>query len=201
MCPGGTVVAAASETGGIVTNGMSEYLRNADNSNAALLVSVTPDDFASDSPLAGIDLQRRIERRAFDLEGGYIAPSERLLDLTENAKIATRGGVIPSYPRGTALHTTNEYFPDFITDALRAAIADFDAWMPGYSYPDAALTGPETRTTSPVRALRTDTYEALGIAGLYPTGEGAGYAGGIISSARDGVLVAEAMLNKYGGKN
>lgn len=201
MCPGGTVVAAASETGGIVTNGMSEYLRNADNSNAALLVSVTPDDFASDSPLAGIDLQRMIERRAFDLEGGYIAPSERLLDLTENAKIATRGGVIPSYPRGTALHTTNEYFPDFITDALRAAIADFDAWMPGYSYPDAALTGPETRTTSPVRVLRTDTYETLGIAGLYPTGEGAGYAGGIISSARDGVLVAEAILNKYGGKN
>lgn len=197
MCPGGTVVAAASESGGIVTNGMSEYLRDGDNSNAALLVSVTPDDFGRDSPLAGIDLQRRIERRAFDLEGGYIAPSERLLDLTENAKSATRGGVNPSYSRGTVPHLTDEYLPDFITDSLRAAISDFDAWMPGYNYPDAALTGPETRTTSPVRVLRTDSYETLGISGLYPAGEGAGYAGGIISSARDGVLVAEAILNKY----
>ena len=198
MCPGGTVVAAASEEGGIVTNGMSVYDRNADNSNAALLVSVLPEDFGSDDPLAGIELQRRIERRAFSLEGGYVAPTQSLGNLLADGKSAGLGSVAPSYPRGVACHTTREYLPDFVTDSLRAAIPDFDAWLPGYSYPDAAITGPETRTTSPVRVLRTDTLEAVGIDGLYPTGEGAGYAGGIISSARDGVIVAEAILKKYG---
>ena len=196
MCPGGEVVAAASEDGGIVTNGMSEYARLADNSNAALLVSVTPDDFGSDDPLAGIELQRKIERRAYSLTAGsYKAPTTAL-----GAFIAgnspTLGGVKPSYKRGTELFDPRDYLPGFVTDSLSEAMADFDAWMPGFSYPDAVLCGPETRTTSPVRVSRTDTLEALGISGLYPCGEGAGYAGGIVSSARDGLLVAERILLK-----
>jgi len=197
MCPGGTVVAAASEQGGVVTNGMSEHARHADNSNAALLVSVTPDDFASDHPLAGLDLQRKIERAAYLASGSsYKAPSQSLEELLRDSRLNTEI-VTPSYPIGTERVTTREYLPSFVTDSLRAAIADFDAWIPGYSYPAAALTGPETRTTSPVRVLRAaDTLEAVGIEGLYPAGEGAGYAGGIISSARDGLLVAEAVLSK-----
>ena len=199
MCPGGTVVAAASESGGIVTNGMSEYLRNGDNSNAALLVSVTPDDFESDDALAGIELQRKIERAAFRLAGkDYKAPTQRLEDF-KNCRITSNfASVKPSYPRGTVFAKAEEYLPDFVADSIRAAMPDFDAWMPGYDYPDAVLTGPETRTTSPIRVLRTEsTYEAFGIQGLYPIGEGAGYAGGIISSARDGVIVAEAILKKH----
>ena len=197
MCPGGSVVAAASESCGIVTNGMSEHARMAENSNAALLVSVTPSDFESDSPLSGIDLQRKIERAAFRAAGGsYKAPSQSLLELTENRKMEGKSSVSPSYPIGTEHILTSEYLPDFVSDSLRGAISDFDAWLPGYNYPEAALTGPETRTTSPVRVLRTDSFEALGISGLYPTGEGAGYAGGIVSSARDGLMVAEAILKK-----
>ena len=196
MCPGGTVVAAASEACGIVTNGMSKYARNADNSNAALLVSVTPGDFPSDDPLAGIELQREIERRAFNIAGGkYKAPASSLGAFLSREK-AFLGGVKPSYPIGTEVISPDEYLPDYITESLRGAIPDFDAWMPGYNYSDAVLTGPETRTTSPVRLVRGEDYCAYGIDGLYPTGEGAGYAGGIVSSARDGLMVAEALINK-----
>ena len=197
MCPGGSVVAAANEVGGIVTNGMSEHARRAENSNAALLVSVTPNDFESTHPLSGLDLQRKIEKAAFRAAGGsYKAPSQSLLELSEDMKIAENSSVAPSYPIGTEHVLTREYLPDFVTDSLRAAISDFDAWLPGYNFPKAALTGPETRTTSPVRVLRTDSLEAVGVSGLYPTGEGAGYAGGIVSSARDGLMVAEAILKK-----
>lgn len=195
MCPGGTVVPAASEDGGIVTNGMSEYLRDGDNSNAALLVSMTPADFPSDSPLAGIDLQREIERRAYRLTGSYKAPAQSLGELTEGVAPGSRG-VRPSYPIGTEHITLGEYLPDAVVSSLREAMADFDAWMPGFSYPEAYLTGPETRSTSPVRVLRAERLEAVGISGLYPTGEGAGYSGGIVSSARDGVIVAERILQK-----
>lgn len=199
MCPGGSVVAAASESGGIVTNGMSEYLRDGDNSNAALLVSVTPADFESDDALAGLELQRKIENAAFRLAGGdYKAPSQRLDDFKNNKVTQNFGSVKPSYPRDVVSTVAEDYLPEYITNSLRAAMPEFDAWMPGYDYPDAVLTGPETRTTSPVRVLRAEnTYEAVGIRGLYPIGEGAGYAGGIISSARDGVMVAEAILKKY----
>ncbi len=197
MCPGGSVVAAASEQGGIVTNGMSEYARMADNSNAAFLVSVTPADFSSDDPLAGIELQRRIEQTAFTVAGsGYRAPIT-CMEAFVNGDAPRLASVKPSYPLGTELISPEKYLPAYITDSLRAAIPDFDAWMGGFYYPDAAMTGPETRTTSPVRVLRGENFEAMNIGGLYPTGEGAGYAGGIVSSARDGLMVAEAIINKY----
>ena len=196
MCPGGTVVSAASEEGGIVTNGMSEYLRDGENSNAAFLVSVTPEDFGSD-PLAGIELQRQIERRAFEVGGSdYRAPATTM-EAFADGRTATLGSVNPSYPRGVVCASAEEYLPEFITDSLKKSIRDFDDWMGGFYYPDAVLTGPETRTTSPVRVHRDEHYESVGIKGLYPTGEGAGYAGGIVSSARDGLMVAESIINKY----
>lgn len=191
MCPGGTVVAAASEQGGVVTNGMSAHARDAENSNSALLVSVTPADFPSAHPLAGIALQRQLEQAAFKAGGGdYCAPAIRLQDFMEKNEPQPFGSVKPSYPRGTRLVRAEEYLPSYITDTLRAAILDFDVWMPGFYLPDAVLTGAETRSTSPVRVLRSEQGEALGIAGLYPCGEGAGYAGGIVSSAVDGIRAA-----------
>lgn len=195
MCPGGTVVAAASEAGGVVTNGMSEYLRDGDNSNAALLVSVTPEDFEGSSPLAGISLQRKIERAVFSAAGGnHRAPVWRIADLKEGNRTSYIGEVVPSYARGCELVSPTEYLPSFVTDSLRAAIYDFDEWMPGYYHPDAMLTGAETRSTSPIRVERDDSYQSISIRGLYPTGEGAGYAGGIVSSATDGVRAALALL-------
>jgi uncharacterized FAD-dependent dehydrogenase len=197
MCPGGTVVAATSEHGGIVTNGMSEYARNADNSNAAFLVSVTPADFETNDALAGIELQRKIERAAFKVAGeNYRAPATSLGAFIngQNPRISS---VRPSYSVGTELITPESYLPEYITESIKAAVPDFNAWMKGFYYPDAAMTGPETRTTSPVRVLRGGDFEAVGIKGLYPTGEGAGYAGGIISSARDGLMVAEAVISKH----
>lgn len=201
MCPGGTVVAAASEQGGIVTNGMSEYARDGENSNAAFLVSVTPDDFGSDDPLAGIELQRRIEQRAFNVAGKeYKAPATTLGAFLDGRAATLSGGINPTYLRGVLPISPEAYLPMFITDSLRASISDFDAWMGGFYLPEAVMTGPETRTTSPVRITRSATFEAEGIEGLYPTGEGAGYAGGIISSARDGLIVAEAVILKNSNK-
>lgn len=196
MCPGGTVVAAASDEGGIVTNGMSEYLRDGENSNAAFLVSLTPKDFPSDSPLAGLDLQRSIEEAAYSLTSSYKAPSIRMADFKEAIKPSAYGSVKPTYSIGTELFPCESYLPNYITEALRASLSDFDAWMPGFYLGDAVLTGPETRTTSPVRILRTEGYESPTLSGLYPAGEGAGYAGGIVSSAVDGIRCAEALLIK-----
>ena len=196
MCPGGSVVAAASEQGGIVTNGMSSHARDAENSNAAFLVSVTPADFGSDDPLSGIELQRSIEQRAFAVAGkSYKAPATSMGAFMDRgtAKISS---VNPSYPIGTVAIAPEEYLPEYITDSLRGAIPHFDEWIPGFYLPEAAMTGPETRTTSPVRVLRDRNYEAIGLFGLYPTGEGAGYAGGIVSSARDGLMVAESIILK-----
>ena len=196
MCPGGQVVAATSEQGGIVTNGMSEYARMADNSNAALLVSVTPEDFGSDDPLAGIELQRRIERAAFAISGSYKAPAVRLGDLLDG-HIGDTLSTKPSYPVGTVVADPREYMPDFIPESIACAMPDFDAWLPGYMLADATLTGPETRTTSPVRIERDETGCAQGFVGIYPTGEGAGYAGGIVSSAVDGIRMAEKAIQKH----
>ena len=196
MCPGGTVVPAASDEGGIVTNGMSEHLRDGENSNAAFLVSVTPEDFGSPDPLAGVDFQRKIERKAYRATGSYKAPTQTTVSLLTGEKSTFHDSVKPSYPIGTENIPSTDYLPEFVTDSLRAAVPDFDAWLPGFYYPGAAITGPETRTTSPVRVLRTETFEAVGIKGLYPAGEGAGYAGGIVSSARDGLMIAEAVLAK-----
>lgn len=197
MCPGGSVVSAASEQGGIVTNGMSEYARNAENSNAAFLVSVTPNDFGSEDVLAGIEFQRKIERAAFEVAGGNYHAPVTSMGAFINRENACVSSVKPSYPIGTEPVSPECYLPDFITESIRTAIPDFDDWMKGFYHPAAAMTGPETRTTSPVRVLRGSDFEAIGIKGLYPAGEGAGYAGGIVSSARDGLMVAEAIINKY----
>ncbi len=195
MCPGGTVVPAASEIGGVVTNGMSEYLRDGRNSNAAFLVSVTPSDFGSDYVLAGMEFQRRIEKQAFVAGGSdYKAPAVRMEDFFHKNKPTAAGSVLPTYPIGTSPVVPEEYLPDFITDSLRESISDFDDWMGGFYCPDAIITGAETRSTSPVRILRGESYEAEGAEGLYPAGEGAGYSGGIVSSATDGLRVAEALL-------
>lgn len=196
MCPGGTVVPAASEKEGIVTNGMSEFLRNGENSNAAFLVSVTPSDFGSDDALAGIEYQRKIEKCAYGLTSSYRAPAVKMSDFKENINPSGFGGVTPTYPIGTEEISPNKYLPEFITDSLRAAISDFDEWMPGFYLGDAVLTGPETRSTSPVKVIRTEKYEVPTVSGLYPAGEGAGYSGGIVSSAADGIKCAESLLNK-----
>ncbi len=197
MCPGGSVVAATSTDGSVVTNGMSEYSRMSDNSNAAVLVSVTPEDFGSTHPLAGIEFQERIERRAYSLSGSYKAPATRLGDFMNRRADGDFGSVMPSYPLGTEHISADSYLPDFICDSMRLGFSDFDAWCRGYMLADAVLTGPETRTTSPVRIERTSSGETLGFEGIYPAGEGAGYAGGIVSSAVDGIRCAEKLMAKY----
>ena len=195
MCPGGTVVAAASESGGVVTNGMSEYARDGENSNAAFLVSVTPSDFESDSLLAGIELQRKIERLAYCVGGGdFTAPAIRMEDFMKSNEPGISGSVKPTYPCGVFAASVEKYMPSFITDSLRAGISDFDDWMRGFYYPDAILTGAETRSTSPIRVIRNEKYMCPMAEGLYPIGEGAGYAGGIVSSATDGVRAAESII-------
>lgn len=200
MCPGGTVVPATSELHGVVTNGMSVFSRDADNSNSALLVSVTPDDFESDHPLAGIEFQRRIEQRAFSLAGGnYAAPTVKMGELKENLNPdGIYRTVNPSYACGTLPLSPKEYMPEYITESLVESFKDFDEWMGGFYLPEAVLTGPETRTTSPLRMLRNEqTKEALSRPHVYPAGEGAGYAGGIVTSAYDGMLCALALLEKF----
>lgn len=196
MCPGGTVVAATSEVGCVVTNGMSENARMADNSNSALLVSVTPADFGSDDPLAGIAYQERIERAAYSITGSYKSPAIALHELMDGKGASGSFEVRPSYPLGVEPRHPDEYMPAFISESIRAAMPDFDAWLGGFAFGGATLTGPETRTTSPVRIERGESGEATGYVGIYPTGEGAGYAGGIVSSATDGIKIAEKILLK-----
>lgn len=195
MCPGGTVVAATSEEKGLVTNGMSEYARDGRNANTALLVTLAQKDLGSDDPLAGVAFQRRLEAQAFVAGGGgYKAPVQRLEDFLQKRKTIAFGDVRPTYLPGTEFAEMDSFLPEMITDSLRQAIAEMELWMPGFAYPDAILTGAETRSSSPVRITRGDSLEAIGIKGLYPCGEGAGYAGGIISAAVDGVLCAEQIL-------
>ena len=198
MCPGGVVVPATSEEGGIVTNGMSEYARMADNSNAAFLVSVTPSDFGSEDVLSGLALQRSIEKKAFKIAGAnYKAPATTMNAFMHREKANDFPTVKPSYALGVESIAPEEYLPEFITESIREAIPDFDDWMRGFYYPEAVLTGPETRTTSPIRVKRNENFESVTISGLYPAGEGAGYSGGIVSSARDGLVIAEKILEKY----
>lgn len=195
MCPGGTVVAATSEENGLITNGMSEFARDGRNANTALLVTVEKKDFESDHPLAGIEFQRRIEAAAFAAGGGgYKAPVQRLEDFLQKRQTKAFGDVLPTYLPGTEFAEVDSYLPAYIADSLRQAIEEMGLWMPGFAHPDALLTGAETRSSSPVRIPRGDNFEALGLKGLYPCGEGAGYAGGIISAAVDGVLCAEQIL-------
>lgn len=195
MCPGGFVVPAASEEGGICTNGMSEFKRDGKNANTALLVSVFPSDFPSSHPLSGFTLQREIERRAYALSHSYKAPVIRLEDFLAFRESVAFGDVMPTYAPGTIFSSPDNYLPHFITETLREGLKDMGDYKKGYLSPDAILTGPETRTTSPVKILR-EGYEAEDLIGLFPAGEGAGYAGGIISSALDGILCAEAVLDK-----
>ncbi len=198
MCPGGTVVAATSEQGGVVTNGMSEYMRDGRNSNAAFLVSVTPADFPDKSALGGFALQAEIEKRAFVAGGSdFSAPVTTMGDFLDRKEPNTLGSVTPTYPVDHRLVSSEKYLPEYITDSLRTAIYDFDKWMPGFLLSDAVMTGAETRSTAPVRILRDENYVSVTLDGLYPTGEGAGYSGGIVSSATDGVRVAMALIDKY----
>ncbi len=198
MCPGGLVMPAASEQGGVVTNGMSNFARNERNANAALIAQVTRADFADDSPLAGVEYQRRLERAAYQAGGSsYAAPVQRVEDFLRGRTTDRFGSVLPTYAAGTAFADLNGVLPAPVASALKAGLTDMDKKLRGFACPDALLTGVETRTSSPVRLERTeDTLEALGVAGLYPCGEGAGYAGGITSSAADGLRVAEALYQK-----
>jgi uncharacterized FAD-dependent dehydrogenase len=200
MCPGGTVVAAASEPGRLVTNGMSQYSRNERNANAALVVDITPMADFPGHPLAGIDFQRRWEERAFLAGGGtYAAPAQRLGDFLAGRPSTALGRVIPSYKPGVRPADLADCLPGFAVTAIREALPVFGRKIPGFDDPDAVLTGVETRTSSPVRITRGDDFQSLNTRGLYPAGEGAGYAGGILSAAVDGIKVAEAMARRMVG--
>ena len=197
MCPGGTVVAAASEKGYLVTNGMSEFARNGINSNSALLVGITPEDFGSSSPLAGAELQRKLEKRAFQLGGeSYKAPVQRVADFMINKKTVSFGNVIPSYTAGVTMANISECLPEYVTASLKNGIVRLNSKLNGFSDGDAILTAVETRSSSPVRILRDDMSESVSVKGLYPCGEGAGYAGGIMSAATDGIKCAELIAEK-----
>ena len=198
MCPGGYVVGAASETGSVVTNGMSEYARDGQNSNAALLVGITPEDFGSAHPLAGIAFQRKIERAAFEAGGGaYSAPCQRVGDLLENrVTTALNGSVQPTYRPGVVPGDLRAVLPDYICDSMAEGIRRMGRRLKGFDDPDALLTAPETRSSSPVRILRNETRECPTVRGLFPCGEGAGYAGGITSAAVDGLRCAEEILKQ-----
>jgi len=194
MCPGGTVVNAASEPGMLAVNGMSLYARDAENSNAALLVGIEPEMFPDIHPLAGIALQREVEQRAFQRGGGdYAAPAQLLGDFLAGRPSRNLGSVRPSCPTGVTPGDLRRILPEQVTDTLVQAIAAMDRQLQGFSLPDAVLTAPETRSSSPVRLLRDELYQSA-IRGLYPCGEGAGYAGGIVSAAVDGLRCAYAVM-------
>lgn len=195
MCPGGVVIAAASEEGGVVVNGMSEFARDATNSNSALLVGVEPKDIVDPSPLAGIELQRTMERAAYQLGGGhYRAPAQQVGDFLKNRTGTGWGEVTPSYLPSVTCANLSECLPDFVTQSLREAIPIFGRRIQGFDRYDAVLTGVESRSSSPVRICRDESGQAS-IRGIYPCGEGGGYAGGITSAAVDGIRCALWILN------
>ncbi|MCI9626978.1 MAG: NAD(P)-binding protein [Clostridia bacterium] len=202
MCPGGSVVASASEEGMLVTNGMSEYARDRENANSALVVSVTPEDFPSASPLAGIAFQQQWERLAFQAGGGnYRAPVQRVEDFLQKKPSADLGRVAPSYLPGVTPAGLDTCLPPYVTESMRGALRSFDRKLKGFALPDALLTGVETRTSSPVRLLRGEDFQAVGIPGIYPAGEGSGYAGGIVSAAVDGLKIARKIIATYATKD
>jgi uncharacterized FAD-dependent dehydrogenase len=195
MCPGGQVVAATSEAGRVVTNGMSHYSRADHNANAGIVVGITPADFGSEHPLAGIVLQRQLEAHAFALGGGnYNAPAQRVGDFLEVRSSTGPGTVLPSYTPGVTWTNLDASLPDYAISAIREALPRFDRTIKGFAMADAVLTSVETRTSSPIRIPRDEHgFESLNTKGLYPAGEGAGFAGGILSAAVDGMKVAEAV--------
>ncbi|MBR5094988.1 MAG: hypothetical protein IK095_07835 [Oscillospiraceae bacterium] len=199
MCPGGEVIAAASEEGGVVTNGMSCSARDGENANAALLVTLHPEDFPEKDPLSGMRWQRQIERRAFEAGGGnYHAPAQRVGDFLAGRPSLGPGGVQPSYRPGVTWTELHEVLPPRITGVLERAIPALGQKLRGFDDPDAVLTAPETRSSSPVRILRGEDRQSA-VRGLFPCGEGAGYAGGITSAAVDGLRCAEALLRDAAG--
>ena len=194
MCPGGTVVAAASEEGAVVTNGMSQYSRNERNANSAIVVGIDPEKDYPEHPLAGIDLQRQLEILAYQLGGSnYNAPAQLVGDFLQDKPSNALGSVIPSYAPGVTLGDLSRALPSFAIEAIREAIPAFEDKIKGFSMADAVLTGVETRTSSPVCIRRGQDYQNINTRGLYPAGEGAGYAGGILSAGIDGIKVAEAV--------
>ena len=205
MCPGGTVVAATSEPERVVTNGMSQYSRNERNANAGIVVGITPQDYRADgptggaatgpvNPLDGLAFQRRWESRAFELGGGgYHAPGQLVGDFIRGQRSTEFGAVLPSYKPGVRLGDLATSLPDYVIGAIREALPAFERQIKGFSLPDAVLTGVETRTSSPLRITRGKDRQSLNVKGLYPAGEGAGYAGGIMSAGVDGIEVAEAV--------
>ena len=193
MCPGGTVVAATSEEGRVVTNGMSQYSRNERNANSGIVVGITPEDFPGDV-LAGVEFQRKWEARAFELGGkNYCAPGQRVADFLAARPSVTLGAVDASYTPGVTPTDLAGALPDYAIAAIREALPEFDKQIKGFAMDDAVLTGVETRTSSPIRIKRGENFQSVNIKGLYPAGEGAGYAGGILSAAVDGIEVAEAV--------
>lgn len=203
MCPGGVVVAAASEEGGVVVNGMSYSARGERNSNSAVVTTVFREDYGSD-PMSAIGFQRKIERAAFLAGGGgYAAPIITVGDFLRGECKSEPSRILPSYMSGSnvKLATPDSYLPDFVCSGIRSALVDFDKRIAGFAAPDAILTGAETRTSAPIRILRDkDTRTAIGYQNIYPAGEGAGYAGGITSAAIDGVKSALALMKCYSNK-
>ncbi|WP_201566785.1 NAD(P)/FAD-dependent oxidoreductase [Psychrobacter immobilis] len=194
MCPGGTVVAAASEEGRVVTNGMSQYSRNERNANSAIVVGIDPERDYPNHPLAGIDLQRQLETLAFELGGkDYSAPAQTIGDFLKGKPDSELGDVKPSYTPGITLTDLSKALPDFAVDAIREAIPAFNKKIKGFSSDDGLLTGVETRTSSPISIKRNKEFQSINTKGLFPAGEGAGYAGGILSAGIDGIKVAEAV--------
>ena len=197
MCPGGDVIPAASEEGGVVVNGMSNFARDEKNANSALVVQVKKEDFG-EGALAGVAFQRKIERAAYlAAGGGYLAPAQLVGDFLAKKESYYFGEVRPSYARGTAFAPVDAYLPPALCVSLRAAIPDMALRLSGFSSYEGVLTGVESRTSSPVRILRGENFEAEGISGVYPCGEGCGYAGGITSAAADGLRIAQTIASKY----
>jgi uncharacterized FAD-dependent dehydrogenase len=200
MCPGGTVVAAASEPGRLVTNGMSQYSRAERNANAGIVVGITPEVDYPGHPLAGIDFQRKWEEAAFVAGGSdYRAPAQLVGDFLAGRASTTLGAVIPSYKPGVTPTDLSLCLPDFAVAAIREALPAFGRQIRGFDMEDAVMTGVETRTSSPIRIRRDASLQSLNTRGLYPAGEGAGYAGGIFSAGVDGIRVAEAVGRDMAG--
>ena len=194
MCPGGTVVAATSEPGRVVTNGMSQYSRNERNANSGFVVGISPEDYGSDHPLAGIELQRDLETRAYAAGGGdYFAPGQLVGDFLAGRPSTALGEVVPSYKPGVRPTDLAPLMPDYVIAAMREALPVFGRKIARYDDAQAVLTGVETRSSSPIRMTRGADFQSLNVRGLFPAGEGAGYAGGILSAAVDGIKVAEAV--------
>ncbi|CAN5174855.1 NAD(P)/FAD-dependent oxidoreductase [soil metagenome] len=202
MCPGGTVVAATSEPGRVVTNGMSQYSRNERNANSGFVVGIDPERDYPGHPLAGVEFQRRWESLAYTAGGStYAAPAQKVGDFLAGRPSADLGEVAASYKPGVTMTDLAACLPPFVIEAMREALPVFGRQIAGYDHPDVLLTGVETRTSSPIRITRGDDFQSLNTAGLYPAGEGAGYAGGILSAAIDGIKVAEAVAAAFGRAN